>query len=185
MVTVDDLKKLIQGHIDQETQRIEVHDLIRATIKEKWEGKSINKRLANQVKDKLTELYGKEPVVYYGTDYGLYYITVWGTKHWPNYDNRVQFFMGHANATNSTSLSSEVFHSETDGCHGDAATKRNERKQALLNDNPTLHRIARAINKCRSAWDDLEALTSEFETPAWEIRYDVQKLTGLDEARGR
>src|SRR6187549_3723369 len=117
MTTVADLKKIIQSHIDRELPAIEVHDIIAGIIKEKWEGKPINKRLANQLKEKLTALYGKEPVVFYEPGY-LYYVKVWGTPAWPTYNEQHQFFLGHANSQNTAALSSEEFHNRTDACHG-------------------------------------------------------------------
>jgi hypothetical protein len=188
-VTPKTIRDIVQARHDSELAHIAVHDCLAQLIREKWEGKKLNKRLATQLKEKLYP--GDDtPVVYYSAEYGMHQIYIWGkSTPWPTHSDRLVIYLAHDsipsepkyNGSWSGAINAAGFE-HGDCCHGSAAKERNVRRQNLLKDSKTLAAIAIQINQCRAAWKAINDLT-EWETDAQPDRYPIIELTGLQEER--
>ncbi len=162
--------------VKNEARGITLHNIIREVIREKWSGKVPNARIATHIKDKLKAFeYAEDPVVQVG--YASYVVKIWATKDCPNYNDRIEFYIGKLGEP----ITVEEFE-EWDGCHGKYAVERNEKRMALLNDTEMkdLIKLADAIDEVKEAWKKMEALIEGNENLN-ELRYFGPDLTGLKE----
>lgn len=181
----------IESDIERESQWIVVHDIIASLLKEKWEGKRLNRRIADQVKEKLTALYGKEPIVSYEVDgtsgFGSARLNIWNTPHW-EYGSRNSFYLAHNSRPSEPKYKGHWFgevHAEgfeyMDICHGSAAKERNVERAKLLKNTKTLDELSIAILAVKEGWGKIQLLTDKLDSPAHQVEYTAERLTGLKE----
>ncbi len=172
------LRAKLIADIEREIPGIEIHDQIGELLKEKWNGKILNKRFETQLKAKLSSYYGKEVIVYYSNSYSTVDVKVWGTPALPTTNEAIQFYVSRV----GQEADADKFHTDTDCCHGTAAQERNAKRKTLLEDEKTLAKIANAVQTVKDGWETLKD-TFEFDAPASQVEYYAFELTGLKGSR--
>lgn len=184
------LVEKIESDMKRESENIEVHDIIANILKTKWEGKRLNARIATQVKETLSALYGKEPIVSYDVSgqggFGQATLSIWSTPHWPDCNQRTVVYLAHNSPPSAPEYKGHWYgevHAEgfehMDICHGSAAKERNANRVKLLKDKESIHVLAEAIRNVRTSWATIQKLTDTLDSPAHEIEYHAERLTGL------
>ena len=146
----------LREEIVKETERIVMHNVLMDYIKA-HAGQKISKRIA-------TFFQGKYPdnVVYYGAEYGMYHVKVWGNGI--DYGQRVEFLIGYAS---EPYYNAEKFDTRYDGCYGYAARERNAVREQLLDskDRTLRNTVVLAM--------DLAAAKEEYKNALNAIKFSV------------
>lgn len=151
MITVDELKKIIQDNINRESEEIMVHEAVRGLLS-RHEGKKISKRIA-------TDLEKTHPdwKIYYDTAFGMYHLNV----YIPNRTESVRIFV----AYDSNPIISVKSFEEHDARNGYAALARNILRQSLLYDTSKLEEITNIINEYNEFVPIVEKLVCDNTNP--------------------
>jgi hypothetical protein len=146
MNTLEQIKTIITDNIARENQGIMYHNVILEVLK-KYNGKKPTKRIANDLQVKLPN----DRVFFKPETFGQNYIEIWING---KYENRQSHFLGYNNRTrfgDGNIVDFEQFDNEYDSAYGKYAIKRNENRQALLNNPVKLQQIADSIDNLNSA----------------------------------
>ena len=104
-----------------------------AEILAEWEGKKLNKRIAEQFRLKLlacaSAVKPADLRVVYLSEFGLIQLGVWGTPHHEHVSKRLVMFIAHTDTAQCFTIAT---FEHNDCCHGSAALERNaEREKAI------------------------------------------------------
>jgi len=138
MLNKQDILTKIGEAYDREQAAIYLFDTIYAILKEKWEGKALNKRIVKQIQEKI----GEEAAVYYEKSY----IKIWGGK-FGNYDKHISFYIPSTPPIEPKYRGCWSGCINADGwayanmCHGEAAKERQQKREKILQNPAPLDRI--------------------------------------------
>jgi hypothetical protein len=154
-VTIEEkLKDILEENYAQEANAIRVHDAIAEVIKTRWQGKKLNKRIADQVKEKL----GDDMMVSFYRDtssrWNQVKISVWGSMDFYSYEKRLEVYLGNVEDTEAYTV--EKFENH-DGRYGHAAKERNRKRSEILNNPTRLAEIVKAIEEYNRIAKELKA----------------------------
>lgn len=169
--TISKIQSIINERLQSENRDIEYHNKILAVLKS-HNGKQITKRLATE----LQSIFTTDKVIY-DTNYSMYHIEIWINGE---YSNRIRFLIGYAGQNrfnNGGIIDADNFDNEFDCCSGKAATLRNDRRKALLNDAAKLQHIADTIDTLNTAIQDLEYIVNYSNI---EDCYAIKKLVSKE-----
>jgi hypothetical protein len=167
------LKDILRQEYEREDESIAIHDCIGEILRKKWNSKKINARLAEQVKKALSEMFGKEPVVYYDNNpaIGQLYLKIWNTPHYPTFDHATRHFVGY-HSSDLSAYDPNVFE-DRDCANGNPAKERNEKRAAMMHgDNSGVLGVVNAYLYAKSEIDRVSSL----DIPDW---YDIQRAVGI------
>jgi hypothetical protein len=165
-LTAADIRRVIEKNKAEDSLRIKYHEILAALLKEKWDGKKITQRIVKQFKEKIGE---PDAVVYFGGPAQLWYLELWGSKDFPQYEGRLRMFVGYTH--DLLSYPAEVFE-QRDISYGNAAKERNEQRDILLANEEFLENTAQTINDLNNARSRYEQWFNE----DFVDRHDFAKL---------
>lgn len=164
---VERIRAAVQESIEQEAKAIVIHDAIASLIREKYEGKKLTQRFANDLRTRLG--YSENPIVRYAIEYGMPRVQIWGRETpWESFNDSPTFYMRNPIATLADFEASDT-------CHGSAARERQAQRIALLNDPKSIASLCVAGEAYQRSLKTInEAL--EFEGAFTADRYTIEKI---------
>ena len=171
MTTYQKLINQITEDFDREYRAVQSHGALYRAL-QRFEGKILGKRLIAAYKEVAP--FRVERVAFEFTA-GLHYLDVFLSS-----GERIRHFIGYARDWACCDPSTLA---ERDGCNGEAAIRRNDERQQLLNNLNYLRVLAKAIDQHNVAFRHVEALT-DHGMPGREARYIAARmLEGTEDFR--
>jgi len=162
MVTVKQLRDIIQNEYDDDAKNYEIYNKLLAIVA-KYDGKPISKRIANDFAKAYPE-YTQS----WEDQYGMWHFYIYDGDSRHTRDNKMMFLIGYR--------TSGIFElsrfPEHNAWANRGALERNELRTALLNDSVKLATIAKAL----SDYDDANERLKELLDYPLPDRYDFAKL---------
>jgi hypothetical protein len=186
MNTEKRIQEIIVASIDREQNYIDAHKCLHGILLAKWQGKKLNKRLADQFR---TEFFGGDtaPGVAFGRRYGMAYLDVWACPQWPDYSKRLSLFLGYDHEPGNPDLKGAdisnydaSYFGRVDCSHGPAAEERNNKRRKIKPEH--VQKAADLIDTIKDAWGKLKKMV-EYGTLFEPDCFSIVKLTGLTEDR--
>ena len=137
---------------DREAVAIRIHNAISAVLRNRFQGKKVNKRVEGYVVD---ELMARGVTV--ETEYiaGMTYLRVWGIGPFTGYSDCSRHFLGYAQ---DIACYDSARFAELDACNGEAAIRRNADRNSLL-ESGTVISLAKMIDKHNECYKAIKSLT--------------------------
>lgn len=186
MMSVELIEKALRDKLGRDMERekwdVAAHECLAAILTEKWQGKKLNARIAEQFKERFIPAEGRDKaVVYYSREHGQTHLLLWGIGPYPDHSRKLWMFLAHDTEPTEPKYQGHYMGRVNvagfeygDCCHGSAAKERNKARFELCQ-NGGLRPIAEAIAAEISARELREKLT-EHGTPGAQITYAARDL---------
>lgn len=177
------LRDKVGADMEREKWDIAAHDCLGRILRDKWEGKALNARIAKQFKEAFIPEGAREAaVVHYIRQYGHAELAIWGIGVYHDFNSRLVMTLASEREPNEPKYLGHYLErvvsqgwEYADCCNGDAAKERQKIRFELCQGDG-LRRIAEAVHAQLAATEALEALT-EHGTPGGQVRYAARNLS--------